>query len=229
MKKIIFILFLISLLTACSSNKPQIKDNKSTKPSVQINQNAPSEPPTSKPAIESQGNSTVNSQQNKSTSGVETDKNNNAQSEYKKYADYLGLKENAGKFMKDDIDSDGQQEIIVASGTDWVSPYVLREKSGKLEKVGQIDNAGYAIYDIELVKLHNSKNKYICIKLTNDADLSGFALYQVNGNEIKQIVYSASATGAGSDYLSDDDKDGLYNGYIQNRCHYYTKITLLPL
>ncbi|HEX9058854.1 MAG TPA: hypothetical protein VF941_01600 [Clostridia bacterium] len=220
MKKIILILLLCFLLSACSSNKPQIMDNQSTKPSVQINQNTPSVSPTSGPAIESKDNLSVDSQQNRSTSDVETGKNNNAQSEYKKYADYLGINEEVAKFMKDDIDLDGQQEIIIAFGIDWVTPYVLREKNGKLEKIGEIEGNGYARCDVELVKLHNSKNKYICTKLTNGVNLSGFALYQVNGNEIKQIVYSASGTGAGNDYLSDDDKDGLYDGYIQNRYSY---------
>jgi len=35
-----------------------------------------------------------------------------------------------------------------------------------------------------------------------------------------QIEYSASATGAGEDHLIDTNKDGFYDGYVQNRYSY---------
>jgi len=72
----------------------------------------------------------------------------------------------------------------------------------------------------------NKKQKYILESLTNGAALSGFALYEIDGDEIVQIEYSASATGAGEDHLIDTNKDGFYDGYVQNRYSYDVLISM---
>jgi len=149
------------------------------------------------------------------------------QPEYKKYSDFLGMDDKVQKYIKDDIDLDGKQEIVIVfDGDSRQKTYVLREYGDTIQKIGQIDEAGYGISEVELIKLKGEKKKYIKTNLTNWANLSGFALYEVDKNTINLITYSASATGVGDDHLVDRDEDGYYEGFIQNRfsydvLHYY--------
>ena len=120
-----------------------------------------------------------------------------------------------------DLDSDGYSEIIIMREDQNI--YILRDENGKISQV--IDNiynegGGYVIDEIKLVKLKGSDSTYIFFHLTNEASLNGFALLQLRNNQINQIVYSASATGAGNDYLDDSDNDGIFDSYVQERWSY---------
>lgn len=148
-------------------------------------------------------------------------------SEYNKYSNFLGINDKVQMFIKEDIDLDGKQEIVIVfDGDHGLKTFILREDGDKMQKIGQIEESGYGISNVELIKLKGEKKKYIKTELTNWANLSGFELYEVDKNNVRQIIYSASATGAGGDYLIDSDKDGYYEGFIQNRysydvLHYY--------
>lgn len=147
--------------------------------------------------------------------------------EYNKYSNLLGINDKVQKFIKEDIDLDGKQEIVIVFDDDnKLKTFILREDGDKIQKIGQIEESGYGISEVELIKLKGEKKKYIKTELTNWANLLGFALYEVDKNNVRQILYSASATGAGGDYLIDFDEDDYYEGFIQNRysydvLHYY--------
>lgn len=143
------------------------------------------------------------------------------QTEYKKYTDFLGRNDEVQKFIKDDIDLDGKQEIVIAFNDNFgLKIFVLREDDEEIQNVGKIESRGYGISNVELIKLQGDNKKYIKTNLTNWANLSGFELYDVDKNTIRQIIYSASATGAGDDHLIDFDEDGYYDGFVQNRFSY---------
>lgn len=141
---------------------------------------------------------------------------------YKKYTDFLGINRDVKEFIKEDIDLDGKTEIVIACEADYgLKVFVLREdSSGELQKIGELGEGVYGTSGVEIVEMQNKKQKYILESLTNGAALSGFALYEIDGDEIVQIEYSASATGAGEDHLIDTNKDGFYDGYVQNRYSY---------
>ncbi|WP_038290907.1 hypothetical protein [Acetivibrio straminisolvens] len=141
---------------------------------------------------------------------------------YKKYMDFLGIDKDVEKIIEEDIDLDGKTEIVIACEADYgLKIFVIREDlSGELQKIGELGGGPYGTSGIEIVEMQNKKQKYILESLTNGSALSGFALYEIDGNEIIEIEYSASATGAGDDHLVDTNKDGFYDGYVQNTYSY---------
>lgn len=145
------------------------------------------------------------------------------QPEYQKYAKVLNINENVLEFIKDDIDLDGNQEVIIVFGdkdSDSLSAFVLREGNDKLEDLGQLKGSGYGIYNVDLVQMQGKKQKYIELQVTNGGGLSGFGLYMVEKNSINQVAYSASPTGSGDDALTSSNKNEIYDGYVQNRSSY---------
>lgn len=208
MKKIIISIFVVLILitlvlTGCSSNKSNqagnMDDFANSTPTVNLdknNTNSPSEQPTDTPDTQ-------------------------MQAEYKKYADFLGVNEAGAEFIKEDIDLDGKPEIVIAFEADYGrNVFILREDKDELQKVGELGGGGYGTSSVETVRLQNKKQKYILQGLTNGGALSGFALYEIEKDGLKLIEYSASATGAGDDHLVDTNKDGYYDGYVQNRYSY---------
>jgi len=141
---------------------------------------------------------------------------------YKKYMDFLGIDKDVEKIIEEDIDLDGKTEFLIACEADYgLKIFVIREDlDGELQKIGELGGAPYATSGVEIVEMQNKKQKYILESLTNGSALSGFALYEIDGDEIGQIEYSASATGAGDDHLVDANNDGFYDGYVQNRYSY---------
>ncbi|MCX7772208.1 MAG: hypothetical protein N2376_03745 [Clostridia bacterium] len=130
---------------------------------------------------------------------------------------------------KKDIDGDGRYEIVAGAGTKgeddlstyYSSVYVLREKGDSLELFGDnLASGGYGIYEVQLVKLQDSKSDYIYLGLTNGGPLTGFQLLELKDDSLNPIAYSASATGSGHDYLIDENSDGSFDGYIQDRSSY---------
>ncbi len=142
------------------------------------------------------------------------------QAEYKKYSNFLGINDKVEEFIKDDIDLDGKQEIVIVFDGGGLITFILREDGNSIQELGKTDGYGYATSGVELIKLKGENKKYIKTDLTNWYKLSGFALYEIDNDAIKQIAYSASATGAGEDYLVDLDEDGYYDGFVQNRYSY---------
>jgi len=173
-------------------------------------------------ATEAKVKSSSNIKSDNKTNIAPIEEINNAQSQYQRYSKFLNIKDKVAKFIKDDIDLDGSQEIIIAFGeVDYdIQAYVLREKNGKLQNLGQLEGFGYGVVDVELAKIKGDNQKYIEINLSNGAGLSGFALCKVMKDSIDQVAYSASPTGSGDDYLTSSTKNGICDGYMQNRGSY---------
>ncbi|MEN2777120.1 hypothetical protein ABCY62_19040 [Acetivibrio clariflavus] len=132
-------------------------------------------------------------------------------------------------YSDEDIDLDGNNEVIVAIGTEGEDKlstyigkaYVLKEIDGEIKQIG--DNFAesiYAVYEVKLISLAGDEKKYIYCGLTNGANLIGFSIFELGDKEFKEIAYSASPTGAGSDEIIDSDNDGKIDGYVQNRWSY---------
>ncbi|MCX7745784.1 MAG: hypothetical protein N2645_02685 [Clostridia bacterium] len=161
--------------------------------------------------------------------------NNDVLNVPQKYKDYV-LKKNTGTgnesilfYAKEDIDMDGSEEVVIAAGalgsepdsTSISSLYILRDKNGKIEQLGDnLAGGGYGTYEVKLIRLQNTPQKYIYCGLTNGANLRGFQIIELSNNQPTALCYSASATGAGSDEIKDFNNDGQYDGYVQNRWSY---------
>lgn len=151
-----------------------------------------------------------------------------SQAEYEKYMSFLNIHENVGKFYKEDLDLDGNQEIIIAFGNydpmdiNPLEAYVLRETGNTLQLLGRPDGSGYYTFDINPVRMRGKDHQYIEIQVTNGGSLVGFGLFEIKGNELDRIAYSASPTGIGQDYLSSSTNDDVYDGYGQVRYSYDT-------
>lgn len=141
---------------------------------------------------------------------------------YNKYLDFLNVDGEVIDCVMDDIDLDGNGEIVITIDVknENIKIYVLRETNGQLQEIGLIEGWGYGIYKSQLVQMKGGKQKYINAFLSNGASLTGFALYKVYQDKIELVEYSASATGAGSDYLVSSDNNGIYDGYVQHRYSY---------
>ena len=152
--------------------------------------------------------------------GVKTDISE--QRQYKKYTEFLNQSCKVEKLIKEDIDLDGKQEIIIAfeSAYDTINSYVLRENGKSLQKLGEIKSSGYGFYDVSLVRMRGSDKKYILSNVTNGWSCEGFALYEINKDTLDNIIYSASATGEGYDGLTSSKNDNIYDGFIEERYSY---------
>ncbi len=152
-----------------------------------------------------------------------------------KYIDFLKDKDDYDKndsflfYANEDIDLDGNNEVIIATGISNEDPissyvsqlYILRDNNGEIVQLGEnLANQGYSVYELVLVQLQNKPKGYIYSGLTNGGGLTGFNLIELTNNQPKIVTYSASATGAGNDEIMDFDNDGKMDGYIQNRWSY---------
>ena len=144
------------------------------------------------------------------------------QTDYEKYSKFLNVNEEVAKFIKEDVDLDGKQEIVIAYEQEYgtLVAYILRENGNSLQKIGQIESEGYGVYDVNLVKMRGSNHKYIEIYISNGGGLVGFALYEIKADGVNLIEYSASATGAGEDGLTSTTHDDVYDAYVQRRYSY---------
>jgi hypothetical protein len=148
--------------------------------------------------------------------------NQESKPEYEKYSEFLNETESVAKLIKEDIDLDGKLEVVIAYGEEGseLHTYILRENGAKLQELGQIEGLGYGVYDIDLVKMRDTNCKYIDAFVSNGGGLAGFALYEINKDEVNQIAYSASATGSGDDGLISSTNDDIFDGYVQSRNSY---------
>lgn len=154
--------------------------------------------------------------------GTETDISE--QRQYKKYTEFLNQSCKVEKLIKEDIDLDGKQEIIIAFQNDFggIKSYVLRENGNSFQKLGEIETGVYRFYDVSLVRMRGSDKKYILSNIMNFADLEleGFALHEINKDTLDGIIFTASATGEGYSGLTSSKNDNIYDGFIEERYSY---------
>jgi len=141
---------------------------------------------------------------------------------YNKYLDFLNIDGEVINCIVDDIDLDGNEEIVITIDVENenIKIYVLRETNDRLQEIGLIEGWGYGIYKSQLVQMKGGNQKYINAFVTNGGGLSGFALYKVCQDKIGLVEYSASPTGSGYDYLVSSDNNNIYDGYEQH-CYSY--------
>ncbi|ASA19444.1 hypothetical protein [Paenibacillus donghaensis] len=154
------------------------------------------------------------------------------EADYKQYEQYV--QDDSGDPLvfsqKEDLDLDGNMEIVLAYGNDDPDPkmafisrvYVLREVDGEITRLDDetIATGGYGVRDIKLIHLEDMPQTYIYCGLSNGGGLVGFAVYGISGDSIQTQAYSASASGAGEDVLQDSDGNGSFDSYVQNRFSY---------
>ncbi|MDQ2087086.1 hypothetical protein RBH29_11685 [Herbivorax sp. ANBcel31] len=150
---------------------------------------------------------------------IETD---NMQTKYNRYLDFLNTDGEVVGYIKEDINLDGNEEIVISVGVGYGSEkiYVLRETEDELHELGLIEGGGYGVYDAHLVSMKGAEHKYINAFVTNGANLSGFALYRIVEDGIEMVGYSASPTGVGNDRLTSSGDNNIYDGYTQHRHSY---------
>jgi hypothetical protein len=136
----------------------------------------------------------------------------------------LGLEQSVIYYEGEDLDRDGNDEIVVALGVavdDYAEVYILRSVEGQFVLLGDnLNNGGYGINKIRLVQLENRQDLVIELGLTNWASMSGFELIAIEDGLLVELAYSAAAVGVGEDYLIDTDGNGMYDGYKQQRYSY---------
>ena len=132
-------------------------------------------------------------------------------------------------YQDKDVDRDGNMEIIAAFGkrandpteSDIKADFVLRDNNGKIELLKQdFCHGGYENYTMATVKFTGSNQTYIVVGVTNYVSMYGIAVYQVDGDDIKELVYAASPTGAGHTYLGNQICNCSYGGYTDDRYSY---------
>ncbi|AIQ31831.1 hypothetical protein P40081_29605 [Paenibacillus sp. FSL P4-0081] len=132
---------------------------------------------------------------------------------------------------KQDLDLDGYDEIVLGYGdlnqadpqySDVWELHVLRDRNGEIEELTHDFEGGYQKWGFKLIRLQGLPQTFIYCGLTNDAAMTGFAVLEISGDQVLRKVYSAAANGEGEDIILDNNRDGLYDGYEQNRQDYYT-------
>lgn len=129
-------------------------------------------------------------------------------------------------YAEEDLNADGAMEAVLGFGydgsnTDLKEMLVLGERDGEVKLLANPElGGGYMAEEIQLVHLQDRPQSVIEVALSNGGGMTGFELYSLEGDELVQLAYSASATGSGDDELMDNDQDGRYDGYMQNRGSY---------
>ncbi|WP_410771277.1 hypothetical protein [Fontibacillus sp. BL9] len=136
-------------------------------------------------------------------------------------------------FTQEDMDLDGNEEAIAAFGNDgqgeeedeedvtFSEIYILRNQGGKILQIGDnLNNGGYGINEIRLVRLEDREEKVIYLGLTNWVSMTGFRLVGISDDTLDELAYSASATGSGEDVLLDGNENGKFDSYEQRRGSY---------
>lgn len=211
------------------------KSNNEAEASVYASASGPTETPgTPEPDLADQGASTdsdaasaiASADALPSGSGEEKGSNNPP----RRYVDAIPgdhSEEDVLFYAKEDLDRDGEPEIVLAlgdAGDDYdvvTKLYVLREVGDEIMRIGDnLASDGYMTSEVRLVGLKGMEQPVIYCHLTNGVGLDGFHLYAMSDGKPKSLVYSASGTGAGDDDLVDSDGDGMYDGYVRNRYSY---------
>ena len=144
------------------------------------------------------------------------------------------INEHAMFFREKDIDLDGQNEAIIAFGNGSDNNpsidniFILKNDHGTITEIeADFGFEKYPFSNIQLVSLKGKDKYYISLEIAQWFNAKGFALYEMTGNDIKQIFTSASLikeddgfTGEFNDSLIDSNKDGQVDGYIQSTQYY---------
>lgn len=129
------------------------------------------------------------------------------------------------QILSEDLDKDGYTEHVVSYGSDaerYEITYVIRDKESTYQLLNpEINSGGYSIYNISLISMEGSEQRYIYTGITNGASLVGTAIYSVSGQEVTELYHGASATGEGEDQLEDEDKDGVFDKVVAYRYFQY--------
>jgi len=129
-------------------------------------------------------------------------------------------------FLKEDLDKDGYDEIIIGVGdlvegvneSSYEKIYILSEKN-EIELIGTIQE-GYCVNELKLISLPDSSEKYIYCKRTNWINFDGFTIYLVEDKQLTTVWHSAFPASTGFSEVGDSDGDGMIDGYREVRCGY---------
>lgn len=238
MKKItstICIVALIFLLVSCSNNKARSTARQPTDTGTVIN--------TTENTLDSSNNTnntiitsrnlgaTATSQGTASKIHTDSTSSLDVPQIYKDYIKQLdpNTEDDVCFFAIEDMNLDGENEIIIGTGTSGDAPYdnyvshlyILSNKSGVIKQLGDdLSSGGYMIYQVKLIHMQDNPKEYLYCGLTNSVNLTGFKIIGLADNKPYEFCYSASATGAGEDKLMDFNNDGQFDGYTQNRWSY---------
>lgn len=136
------------------------------------------------------------------------------------------LNDEVSFFQESDLDLDGQDEIILAfqrdsdAGPFLENFFVLKNENGIIKEIkNNFDFENYSYSDIQLISLKGKSKYYIKVETFEGPYASGFAIYEMINNEIKQFFISPSVGKNYREYddsLVDSKKDGQFDSYIQN-------------
>jgi hypothetical protein len=125
---------------------------------------------------------------------------------------------NLTDILYSDIDGDGKIEAVVSYGSNGYADYsynfILKEIENEIREYELPEVAGYYIESIRIVKFDDWSNKYIYCQITNGVNPLGCAVYGLKDNELVCLFNQANATGAGAYYITDYDKDGIYDEIV---------------
>lgn len=137
-------------------------------------------------------------------------------------------------FKEKDLDLDGQNEAIIAFGNDSDSDslvdnlLVLKNNQGSIKEIkANFGLEKYSFSKIQLISLKGENKCYISVEIFEDLSVTGFAIYEMIDNQIKQVFISGSVDENSKDYndvLISSCNNGLFDGYIQNIQYYLFKI-----
>ncbi|WP_189596856.1 stalk domain-containing protein [Paenibacillus elgii] len=117
------------------------------------------------------------------------------------------------KIIHDDIDGDGKQEYIVTFG--GYERILIARFDGEFQLLGEPKESIGIVHhysDVEIMNLEPGKKFIVLHSVGGHMDQgSGFSIFQVNGNTIKEIISNfPNATGRGTRELKDYDADGIF-------------------
>ncbi|MCX7708516.1 MAG: hypothetical protein N2484_01560 [Clostridia bacterium] len=156
-------------------------------------------------------------------------------SELKKYLDNVKNRDKLQEYeliqvLSDDLDGDGKKETLASFGSrdltdtdfsDYKYNYLFKHTDkGVVEIKLDFDPRGYFINGVKIIRLDESKTKYIYLKITNGASPLGCAVYVLHNDKLENLFSEASATGAGEYRLVDDNNDGIFEEIVSFRQDY---------
>ena len=134
-------------------------------------------------------------------------------------------------YQEKDMDNDGNMEIIAAFGnkakneygTDLIeASFALRDRNGKIDLIKQdfCDGGGYECGNIQFARFTGSDSMFIVVGVTNGMNMNGMAIYEIAGNDIKELCRTVSPAGICNAYLSEQQKGGSYGGFTKELSSY---------
>lgn len=230
MRKWFMLLMFVScmaLFAACTDDQEGNENvSESDKSELAIETNVHTPEPDKQPDFPDEANTLATVEEDGEELGEESDEQQLPEVFQQYVADSIPMNddESVVAFVTGDIDLDGYEEAVIAISSisrDFHKVYLLKNRDGTVTSVqdGIVDTL-YSIYELKLVELEDRANPVIYLGATNHGPMTGFQLSEYLDGELKTLAYSASAVGAGSDSLIDENGDGRYDGYVQERWSY---------